>query len=43
VLSLGAGDTGAGRGGWHVLRDPAGLPFCVTENSPEQTRHRDLG
>jgi hypothetical protein len=43
VLALGADDLGAGRGGWHALRDPAGLAFCVTENSPEQTRHRDIG
>jgi hypothetical protein len=42
VLDLGAGDIGRGRG-WHALRDPAGLAFCVTENSPEQTRHRDIG
>jgi hypothetical protein len=41
VLALGAEDVRSGRG-WHVLRDPAGLPFCVTENSPEQTLHRDL-
>ncbi len=42
LLDLGAQDVGPGHGGWHVLRDPAGLPFCVTENSPEQTPHRDL-
>jgi hypothetical protein len=42
LVNLGAADVGRGRG-WHVLRDVAGLPFCVTENSPEQTRHRDLG
>jgi glyoxalase superfamily protein len=42
VLGLGAGDLGRGRG-WHALRDPAGLAFCVTENSPEQTRRRDIG
>lgn len=42
LLDLGATDVGPGRG-WHVLRDPAGLPFCVTPNSPEQTRLRDLG
>jgi hypothetical protein len=40
-------DTGAeavhpGRG-WHALRDPAGLLFCVTLNSPAQTLLRDLG
>jgi Glyoxalase-like domain len=42
LVRLGAGDVGPGRG-WHVLHDVAGLPFCVTENSPEQTRYRDLG
>ena len=39
---LGADDIGPGRG-WHALRDPAGLPFCVTENSPERSEHRDIG
>jgi hypothetical protein len=43
VLGLGAQDVGIGNGGWHVLRDRAGLPFCVTANPPEQTTHRDLG
>ena len=42
LLDLGAADVGRGHGGWHVLRDPAGLTFCATENSPEQTTHRDL-
>jgi hypothetical protein len=42
LVALGAADVGPGRG-WHVLRDPMGQPFCVTVNSPEQTRHRDLG
>lgn len=42
LLLLGAEDVGPGRG-WHVLRDPAGLEFCVTPNSPDQQRHRDLG
>jgi Glyoxalase-like domain len=42
LVSLGADDVGPGRG-WHVLRDIAGLPFCVTVNSPKQTRYRDLG
>jgi hypothetical protein len=42
LVGLGATDVGEGRG-WHVLRDPVGLLFCVTENSPEATRHRDLG
>lgn len=41
LVDLGATDIGPGRG-WHVLRDPAGLAFCVTDNSPEQTRHRDM-
>jgi hypothetical protein len=43
LLALGARDSGAGHGGWHVLRDPSGLPFCVTENEPDASRHRDLG
>ena len=43
LLDLGAEDVGAGHGGWHVLRDPAGLAFCVTGNSPDQTRRRHLG
>jgi hypothetical protein len=43
LLDLGAEDIGRGRGGWWALRDPAGLAFCVTENSPEQTQHRDIG
>ena len=42
LVGLGAEDVRPGRG-WHVLRDPAGLLFCVTGNSPEQTPHRDLG
>ena len=42
LLGLGATDVAPGRG-WHVLRDPVGLTFCVTENSPAQVRHRDLG
>lgn len=43
LLALGATDVGRGPGGWHVLRDPAGALFCATRNSPEATRHRDLG
>ena len=43
LVDLGARDVGAGRGGWHVLVDPVGLPFCVTLNSPQQTRQRDIG
>jgi hypothetical protein len=42
LLELGATDIGPGRG-WHALRDPAGLAFCTTRNSPEQVLHRDLG
>ena len=42
LLDLGAEDVGPGRG-WHTLRDPAGVAFCVTGNSPEQTPTRDLG
>jgi Glyoxalase-like domain len=43
LLALGAIEVGPGHGGWHVLRDPSGMVFCVTENSPEQAIHRDLG
>lgn len=42
LVGLGVEDLGAGRGGWHVLRDPIGLAFCATDNPPDQTRHRDL-
>jgi len=42
VRALGADDLGRGHGRWHVLRDPVGLPFCVTANSPEATPLRDL-
>ncbi|HET7734448.1 MAG TPA: VOC family protein [Nocardioidaceae bacterium] len=42
LLALGAEDVGPGRG-WHVLRDPTGSAFCVTDNSPEAVHHRDLG
>lgn len=35
LIGLGATDIGPGRG-WHVLEDPVGLPFCVTDNSPER-------
>jgi hypothetical protein len=41
LLDLGATDIGSGRG-WHALRDPAGLPFCVTGNSPAQSVRRDI-
>jgi hypothetical protein len=43
LLGLGATDVGPGRGGWHALGDPLGLSFCVTDNSPETTRRRDIG
>ena len=43
LVHLGAEDVGPGPGGWHVLRDPAGLAFCVTGNAPDQTARRDLG
>jgi hypothetical protein len=42
VLGLGATDIAPGRG-WHVFRDPSGLAFCVTENSPDSLEHRELG
>jgi len=42
LLALGAEDLGPGRA-WHVLRDPTGLVFCVTGNSPEAATRRDLG
>jgi len=41
LRDLGADDVAPGRG-WHVLRDPDGLTFCATENSPERVRTRDL-
>ncbi len=41
LVALGADDGGAG-GGWHVLRDPGGLAFCATVNSPEATLRREL-
>jgi hypothetical protein len=39
---LGAEAIGPGRG-WFALRDPLGVAFCVTENSPHGTLERDLG
>lgn len=42
LVALGATDVRPGRG-WHVLRDVGGREFCVTLNSPEAVRHRDLG
>lgn len=41
LRGLGAEEIGPGRG-WHALRDPAGLAFCVTGNSPSQSRSRDF-
>ncbi|GAA1168847.1 hypothetical protein GCM10009584_07230 [Ornithinimicrobium humiphilum] len=41
LVALGAEDVRPGRG-WHVLRDPAGSEFCVTDNSPEQVARRLL-
>lgn len=43
ILALGAEDLGRGHGGWHTMRDPAGLAFCVTENAPAATAERDIG
>ena len=43
LIGHGAVDVGAGHGGWHVLRDRTELAFCVTENSPDKTDHRDIG
>jgi hypothetical protein len=34
VASLGATRLGPGHG-WFVLRDPAGMVFCATENPPD--------
>ena len=42
LRALGAHDVGAGRG-WHTLRDPVGLDFCVTDNSPARDVQRELG
>jgi len=42
LIALGAEDVGTGHG-WHVLRDPVGLLFCATENSPASVGRRDLG
>jgi hypothetical protein len=41
LRDLGAEEIGPGRG-WHALRDPAGVAFCVTGNSPAQSRSRHL-
>jgi hypothetical protein len=42
LIDLGAEDVAPGRG-WHVLRDPVGLLFCATLNSPSSGARRDLG
>jgi len=42
LRALGAELIGPGRG-WVALRDPAGVAFCATRNSPEQTLTRDIG
>ncbi|HEX5860308.1 MAG TPA: VOC family protein [Nocardioides sp.] len=42
LLAGGAEDVHPGRG-WHAMRDPAGLLFCATENSPAATERRDIG
>ena len=41
LVGLGATDVGPGRG-WHTLRDPAGVLFCVTSNSPSHDAPRHL-
>jgi hypothetical protein len=38
LRGLGAADVAPGHGGWHVLRDTAGLAFCVTPHSPATAR-----
>jgi predicted enzyme related to lactoylglutathione lyase len=43
LCNLGASSVAApDHEGWHVLRDPADLAFCVTRNSPASTRLRHL-
>ena len=42
LVELGADPGEVGRG-WQVLRDPAGLTFCVTDNSPSTQVPRDIG
>jgi hypothetical protein len=42
LVGLGAEPAAEGRG-WRVMRDPAGLTFCVTDNSPSTQVPRDLG
>lgn len=37
LRALGAHDLATVGPGWRVLADPAGLPFCVTDNSPGTT------
>ncbi|WP_377644859.1 VOC family protein [Oryzobacter terrae] len=43
LLTLGAEDVGPGPGGWHMLRDPAGLTFWVSEIEPQQASRHDAG
>ena len=42
LVGLGAEPGETGRG-WQVMRDPAGVAFCVTDNSPSTQVPRDLG
>ena len=42
LVGLGA-EAGAEGRGWRVMRDPAGLVFCVTDNSPSTQVPRDIG
>lgn len=41
LVALGAREESAGPG-WQVLRDPTGMRFCVTDNSPSSDLPRDL-
>jgi hypothetical protein len=41
IRGLGTEDLWPGRG-WHAFVDPGGLPFCATENSPDQVGRRHL-
>lgn len=43
LVGLGAEEVGPGPGGWQLLRDPAGLTFCVTEVVAEQAARHDAG
>lgn len=42
LLDPGAVDVVAEGRGWHVLRYPVGVTFCITDNSPASTKRRDL-